>query len=211
MILKLVSSIALIALPSMAFAQTAVDVAPQLVLAPLEILAVAKASFGQTCEFEGEAGPEQRYTAYELIYKEDGDAPDQAVKKAVLHELFCQSGAYNVVTVYLITKEDEGTLPVQFAAPAFRAVYEDDNTEKAVLRIDVQGFTTLNLMVNATYDAKAGTMNNFSKWRGVGDASSSGTWNFRGGTFVLTHFEVDASYDSEINPTVIYDSAPETP
>jgi hypothetical protein len=28
---------------------------------------------------------------------------------------------------------------------------------------------------------------------------------------VLTHFEVDASYDGEINPTVIYDAVPETP
>ena len=202
----LTTIIAALALP--AFAQTE----PQIILAPAEILAIAKAAFSPLlCDFEGEAGPEQRYTAYELTYKNEGDAPDQAAKKATLHELFCLSGAYNVVTVYLLTKEDEGTQPVQFAAPAFRAIYENDDSEKAVLRIDIGGFTTLNMLVNASFDAQTGTMNHFSKWRGVGDAGSNGTWKFLGGQFVLTHFEVDASYDGEINPSVIYDSAPETP
>jgi hypothetical protein len=208
MILKIAMCFALLAVPSLAFAQTT-DTAPQ--LAPPEVLAVAKASFGPMCEFEGEAGPEERYKAYELTYKDDGDAPDQAARKATLHEVFCLSGAYNLVTVYLITKEDEGTQPVHFAAPAFRAVYEDDDSNKGVLRIDIKGFSTLKMLVNASFDAQSGQMTHFSKWRGVGDASSSGRWNFFDGEFVLTHFEVDASYDGEINPTVIYDAVPETP
>ena len=203
----LTTIIAAVALP--AFAQT--EPAPQIILPPAEILAVAKAAFSPMCDFEGEAGPEVRYTTYDLAYKDEGDAPDQAAKKATLHELFCLSGAYNVVTVYLLTKEDEGTQLVQFAAPAFRAIYENDDSEKAVLRIDIDGFTTLNMLVNTNFDAKTGTMTHFSKWRGVGDAGSNGTWKFLGGQFVLTHFEVDASYDGEINPSVIYDSAPETP
>jgi Protein of unknown function (DUF1176) len=203
-------TLALLALPLAAHAQTT-EPAPAIVAVPADILAVAKAAYGSTCDFEGEAGPETRYAGYELVYKVEGDAADQAARKATLHELFCMSGAYNVVTAYLITTEDEGTQPLQFAAPAFRVVYENDDSEKGVLRIDVQGFTTLNTLVNAAFDAESGTMTHFSKWRGVGDASSSGTWRFLGGAFVLTHFEVDGSYDSEINPTVIYDSAPETP
>jgi hypothetical protein len=189
---------------------------PPVLMPPADILAVAKAAFGEACMFDSddagtEAGPEQRYAAYELAYKEEGDAPDQAARTATLHEILCMSGAYNMVSVYLITKEYEGTQAVQFAAPAYRVVYENDDSEKGVLRIDMQGFTTLSMMVNPEFDAASGTMTHFSKWRGVGDASSSGKWSFLNGQFVLTHFEVDASYDGEINPIIVYDAAPEAP
>jgi hypothetical protein len=53
-------------------------------------------------------------------------------------------------------------------------------------------------------------LTSWSKWRGVGDASANGTWAFKNGRFVLVKYDVDASYDGEINPqTVIdYDSPP---
>jgi Protein of unknown function (DUF1176) len=184
---------------------------PQLVLAPPAILDIAKAAHGANCDFEGEAGPDIRYTAYELIYKAQGDAPDDAAKKGTLHEVFCNSGAYNTINVYFISLGEDSTTPVHFAAPAFNPVYENDDSEKAVLRIDIQGFTAADNLVNPDFDATTGTMTSFSKWRGVGDAGTSGTWRFIQGRFVLTHFEVDASYDGEINPTIIYDAVPETP
>jgi Protein of unknown function (DUF1176) len=184
---------------------------PQIVLAPPAILDMAKSAYGPNCDFEGEAGPDTRYTAYELIYKAQGDAPDDAAKKGTLHEVFCNAGAYNTINVYFITLGEDSTTPVQFAAPAFNPIYENDDSEKGVLRIDIQGFTSADNLVNPSYDAATGTMTSFSKWRGVGDAGSSGTWRFLQGRFVLTHYEVDASYDGEINPTVIYDAAPETP
>lgn len=194
-----------------AAAQTTADEAPQITLAPQVILEMAKSAHGPNCDFEGVMGPDLRYTAYELVYKADGDAPDEAAKKGTLHEVFCSSGAYNIITVYLITLADGATTPVQFAAPAFTPVYENDDSEKAVLRIDIQGFSTADNLVNATFDAATDTMTSDAKWRGVGDAGTSGTWRFLQGRFVLMHFEVDASYDGEINPTVIYDAAPETP
>jgi hypothetical protein len=39
----------------------------------------------------------------------------------------------------------------------------------------------------------------------VGDASSRGTWVFADGGFRLIRYEVDASYDGEINPQTIVD------
>jgi Protein of unknown function (DUF1176) len=200
-----------------AHAQTTIDSAappatsPQLVLAPPMILDMAKSAHGPNCDFEGENGPDIRYTAYELMYKAQGDAPGEAAKKGTLHEVFCNSGAYNIINVYFITLGEDSTTPVHFAVPAFNPVYENDDSEKAVLRIDIQGFTSTDNLVNPTYDAATGTMTSANKWRGVGDAGTSGTWRFLQGRFVLTHFEVDASYDGEINPTVIYDAAPETP
>jgi hypothetical protein len=210
--LAAIPAILLVALPAFAEGET---VAPALVLAPPEVLAKAQGAFGNQCDLEGEFGPDERHRAYELAYKLEGDPADQALRKAVLHEVFCMSGAYNVATVYLIDDGDgdgeTGLKPVFFAMPDFRPVYEDDDYDKAVLRIDVNGFTAEGTLINAGFDAESATMTHFSKWRGIGDASSTGTWRFLGGRFVLTRFEVDASYDGEINPTIIYDAQPETP
>ena len=208
---------------SVAIAQTPVEpppaVAPasSLVLAPPAILDLAKSVHGTACEFEAEFGPDIRYAAYELIYKADGDAPDQATRKGVLHELYCTSGAYNLTNVYFVTLSDNGMAdantakPVQFATPAYSVVYEDDDSEKAVLRIDIQGYTAIESLMNPDFDSAKGTMTSFDKLRGIGDASTIGTWQFLEGRFVLTHYEVDASFDGEINPTIIYDAVPETP
>lgn len=194
-------------------AEVAPDATPaeDLVVAPPAILTIAKPAFGKLCDFEFAAGPGERYKAYPLDFKMKDDPADQAIRKATLHELFCFSGAYNVSYAYLVETEDDGILPVYFATPSFRPVYEDAETSEKVLRIDISGFTANALVVNPVYDAATATLKSDGAWRGLGDASSSGTWRFIDGEFVLTHFDVDASYDGEINPTAIYDAAPETP
>ena len=206
-------TIGLLLMTGVALAQTATEPKPlsKLLLAPQLILDLARAAHGANCDFEGESGPDERYKFYELTYKSDGDAPDQAANKAILHEVFCFSGAYNISYIYLIALGDEAPRPLQFAVPAFRPIYENDDTEKAVLRIDIQGFTTADTLVNPTYDATTGIIISANRWRGIGDAGTNGTWRFLQGNFTLTHFDVDASYDGEINPTAIYDAAPETP
>ena len=42
------------------------------------------------------------------------------------------------------------------------------------------------------------------------DASSTGTYLFRGGAFVLVQYDVDASYDGKANPETVldYNTAP---
>ena len=64
--------------------------------------------------------------------------------------------------------------------------------------------------MNSFYDDTSKSLQFFAKWRGVGDASSSGSYLFRDGDFTLTKYDVDASYDEEINPETIldYDTAP---
>ena len=59
--------------------------------------------------------------------------------------------------------------------------------------------------MNSGYDEDTKTITSYSKWRGVGDASSAGTWIFRNGEFALVKYEVDASYDGEINPETVID------
>ncbi|WP_342587146.1 DUF1176 domain-containing protein [Kumtagia ephedrae] len=60
-------------------------------------------------------------------------------------------------------------------------------------------------LVNSFYDDASKSITSAAKWRGVGDASSSGTWMFRDGTFTLVRYDVDASYDGEINPETVLD------
>ncbi|MCU0832771.1 MAG: DUF1176 domain-containing protein [Rhizobiaceae bacterium] len=210
-----IAALAALAAPSAAAQQAAPDTVPaigenaQSVEAPPELLMQAKAAAGPLCTFEVPEG--SGYQSWPIVTKLDGDAADQAARTFTLHEFFCMAGAYNIVTVYLMTDDYGETSLVSFAEPSFRAVYQDDDFEKAVLRIDVEGFTAVNRLVNAYFDPQTAEMTSFSKWRGIGDASSSGRYRFIDGQFALVHFEVDASYDDEINPTVIYDAAPETP
>ena len=64
--------------------------------------------------------------------------------------------------------------------------------------------------MNSSYDEASHTITSANKWRGVGDASDAGTWIFRNGRFTLVKYDVDASYDGEINPESVLDyySAP---
>ncbi len=76
--------------------------------------------------------------------------------------------------------------------------------------INITGFQTEDQAVNSEYDDTTKTITSFGKWRGAGDASSTGTYLFRHGTFSLVQYDVDASYDGKVNPQTIldYNTAP---
>lgn len=88
--------------------------------------------------------------------------------------------------------------------------YVGNNTEGKVEHIGIIGYLAETRLVNSSYDEAATSITSSSKWRGVGDASSSGTWLFRDGAFTLVRYDVDASYDGEVNPETVldYNSAP---
>src|SRR5690606_36836560 len=73
--------------------------------------------------------------------------------------------------------------------------------------INVTGLNATQTLVNATFDPKTRTITDFVKFRGIGDASSSGMWVFNNGYFIIKRYEVDASYDGEMNPLVLIDYA----
>jgi hypothetical protein len=182
-----------------------------LALPPAPILAVVKASNGTMCNTEEAAGISERHRAYPLTFKYEGELDTDPDRKATLHEVFCMSGAYNIIYVYLLETEEDGIMPIHFAAPAYKAVRESDDYESAVLRIDVTGFSSEAWLVNSEFDPETNQIRSASKARGIGDAGSFGRWSFIHGQFVLTHFEADESFDGESNPIVIYDAVPETP
>lgn len=159
---------------------------------------------GDLCDDEVGAWVDEDFASWELFYQPSwsDDAPEESV---TLVRLFCMAGAYNVTHSYYIKTEFEGLRPLALAEPDYDVRYENDDFEGDVLGIDLTGMTATTALVNSYFDEETGTLTSSSKWRGMGDASSSGTWAFDEGRFVLVHYEVDASYDGEVNPDVILD------
>lgn len=152
---------------------------------------------------EGAADPE----ITEITYKDDAADEDRKVR---LFKFGCITGAYNTGEVYYLANDYGEFRQLQFAEPQLDIRYENNDSEGKLLSVTVIGFRTADSIANSFYDDKTMTIQSFSKWRGVGDASSNGTYAFKAGDFMLTKYDVDASYDGEINPQTVvdYDSAP---
>ena len=147
---------------------------------------------------------------YEIKYHYGTSGADEPESTARLFRFYCGSGAYNESHVYYLFDDVTGVRELQFATPELDIRYVDDNHEGAVEGIRIIGFTTAAELENSFYDAASKSITSYAKWRGVGDASSSGHWIFRDGAFTLVKYDVDASYDGEINAETVldYDSGP---
>ncbi|WP_404403753.1 DUF1176 domain-containing protein [Pelagibacterium halotolerans] len=140
--------------------------------------------------------------SWELTWRDEYADTDST---ATLYQFFCGSGAYNVNHVYYLVDEYDGALPVAFAVPEFDVVYENDDFEAAVLDVPMTGYGTQLMLTNSEFDPETETITSHALWRGIGDASSSGTWIFDEGRFRLISYEVDPSYDGEVNPERLVD------
>ena len=131
-------------------------------------------------------------------------------REARLFRFFCSMGAYNEDAVYYLSSEPDAVRQVQFASPELDIHYESADSDGKVESVNIIGFQTDERLVNSSYDEATKSITSHAKWRGVGDAGTSGTWLFRNGQFSLVQFDVDASYDNEINPQSVldYNTAP---
>ncbi|MBA8906147.1 MULTISPECIES: DUF1176 domain-containing protein [Aminobacter] len=143
--------------------------------------------------------------SYKISYHNKSDAADAPASEARLFRFFCQMGAYNETHVYYLWNEADGLNEQHFAAPELDIHYEGDNPDGKLESVNVIGYRTENALVNSSFDDKTMTITSHAKWRGVGDASSDGTWLFRDGAFALVRYDVDASYDGDINPETVLD------
>lgn len=178
--------------------------------APVDWAARAQESFASgfkvTCASTEDKPPilERKPDIYEIKYKSGLDAPEDPEKTAKLFRFFCDSGAYNESHVFYL-QNGETIQPVSFAEPFIHVDYENEDSEGKVLGIKVVGLRAQNLLVNSKVDVKTLSVTSASLWRGIGDASSLGTWLFKDGEFILSTFEVDASYDGKSNPQMVAD------
>ncbi len=169
------------------------------------------ATYGEQCDKDmPDGGSRGEPDAYSLHYRDAGAAAGDPDRQARLFRFFCSMAAYNESSVYYLADDVAGVRQLQFAAPTLDIRYENNNSEGKVQAINIIGFQTDDQAINSTYDDATKTITSFTKWRGVGDASSTGTYLFRNGNFSLVQYDVDASYDGEVNPQTIldYNSAP---
>ncbi|TKT76926.1 DUF1176 domain-containing protein [Aquamicrobium sp. LC103] len=167
--------------------------------------------FASVCDAPANADPARAEPdSHTFSYRTQDDDPNDPERQAHLYRFFCMAGAYNETHVYYFANGDGELAPLQFAEPELDIRYVDEEAREEVDSISITGFMTKAELVNSDFDPQTLAISESSKWRGVGDASSTGKWAFRDGRFRLVLYEVDASYDGEVNPeTVIdYDSTP---
>jgi hypothetical protein len=143
--------------------------------------------------------------SYTIPFRYTSGSEDDPESTARLLRFYCGAGAYNESHVYYLHTEVEGLRELHFATPELDIRYENDDSEGKVESMTIIGYRTDDALVNSFYDDASKSITSAAKWRGVGDASSSGTWMLRDGTFTLVKYDVDASYDGEINPETVLD------
>lgn len=146
------------------------------------------------------AEPEAHTIRFNYAY----DDPDQPQREARLFRFWCFNGAYNEIHVYVLANDAGEVLPLSFATPELDIRYRDDASE-TVEDLRIIGYTAQDRLVNSGYDPQTLSISAHAKWRGLGDAASDGLWIFRDGRFTLVRYDVDASYDGEINPVTVLD------
>lgn len=120
-----------------------------------------------------------------------------------LFHMFCFTGAYNVQSVVLLHRDYEGLRPVAFAEPDLDIDYAD--AEYTILSgLQITGWSTTDVLVNARIDPVTGQIESWSAWRGLGDASSRSVWDLTFNGYRLVTYEVDPTYDGEITPLLLY-------
>ncbi len=170
--------------------------------------ALYEAALADTCMAIDETPAEEREPeSFTIPFRYAFEGPDDPEHKVRLFKFLCNRGSYNVSHVFVFANEYDELRVISFATPELDIRYRNDDTEGPVEAIYVIGFRSAVELVNSDYDADTKTLHSFSKWRGVGDASSLGTWLFRSGEFSLVRFEVDATYDGEIDHQTVLDYA----
>lgn len=167
------------------------------------------AAHGQDCpaaKAEDAPVPE----SYELALPTEGNADGVPGGPVRLMRFTCDTAASNQTHAYYLSTPGAGVSAVSFATPELDIHYAGNDSTGKLEGVDIIGFTTEATLSNSTFDETTQSIVSAAKWRGAGDASSSGTWLFRKGAFSLVHFEVDASYDGDVNPQTVldYNSAP---
>jgi hypothetical protein len=146
----------------------------------------------------GVAKPE----VYELRFHNAGETSVDPERLYRLYEFACSLYAYNASTVYYLANDYGEINKLSFAEPHLDIKYTDDEGAK-LKSMAVDGFTSSDVLINPSFDSATATLVSFSKWRGIGDASSAGTWKFIQGQFVLKNYDVDPTTDGEINPVSV--------
>ena len=172
-------------------------------------IAEAKARFiadqdGHCQKVEETRGGINEPKQYKIKYKQEGSSSTDPLTEMSLFVFECTLAAYNETEVYYLGESSGKLLNlVSFPEPHTNIKYEGEESIKLKSML-VDGFVATHELTNSEYDEKTQSITSFSKWRGIGDASSSGTWQFVDGQFVLKNYDIDPTYDEEMNPVAVF-------
>jgi Protein of unknown function (DUF1176) len=158
-------------------------------------------AFGENCTRSGEDAPSREDlpdVVHRFKFRYDYQTASDPENTYMLFEMFCSMGAYNVSTVFLTMDDSKVFSVLSFAQPVGHYDYTDDQQTTLKSPPTVIGFDATNMVTNAAVDDDAQTITSFGKWRGIGDAYDTGTWTFREGAFLLTKYEVDPTFDANL-------------
>jgi len=167
----------------------------------------AKALFRKAfshCDVPEDTPADEAVSSHMARYRSSTASDDEPETALRLFQFLCGRGAYNEGHVYIMADVLGEMKALSFATPDLDIRYADTENEK-VESITIIGFNAEQELVNSFFDEKTMTITSYAKWRGVGDASSTGMWMLRNGEFSLVRYDVDASYDGEMNEETILD------
>ena len=134
-------------------------------------------------------------------YKDKGATSEDPERVVTLFAFSCSLFAYNESAVFYVHDTVLGMHLLSLAEPNLVITHPKGDDEGRVLEsMKVVGFTSTTELINSEVDEKSQTITSFNKWRGIGDASSNGTWQFDHGDFILMSFQADPTYNDEIDP-----------
>ena len=158
----------------------------------------AEPVMGKTCVFKADekGKPEGFNNVHHLTWRAKGQDQDSPDEKLTLVQLECDTGAYNYSSFYLTRDADGKWEILSFAEPVAEYDYADEEFSKLRAPPKVSGFVTTDVLVNSEYSAETGSITSAVMWRGIGDASSGGEWQFVEGRFVLKRFWMDPTFQA---------------
>lgn len=164
--------------------------------------AVFSAAFAESCTaaFQEDGALVEPPGRFDVTVPQDWGEPEPMI----LWQFRCNIGAYNLQTVVLAKTEFDGIVPLSFPRPDIDVVLEDpEDFEGAVKEVRVTGWSSNYYVVNGDFDVATGRMQENGYWRGIGDASSVAVWQLVNDGFRLVRFDVDPTYDGEVNPSTL--------
>jgi hypothetical protein len=169
--------------------------------------ATFRTDFSEICTSSGTDspgdGPDPETHAFGFRYAFEG--PDDPERQVRLFRFKCARGAYNQTHVHYLANDEGQIEQVQFATPEIDVRYATEGDNSVVDGVTVIGTKARAQITNSEFDSETLTMSEHSLWRGVGDAFDGARWVFRGGSFNLVYYEVDAAYDGKMTPEVLVD------
>ena len=134
----------------------------------------------------------------------DASANGTAGGTYTLYQVQCSLAAYNTSQRYFLQDQYGALSQVALVTPIVKTTYADPQEMAQVQTISVRSYASETEISNSSFDPQTRTLTASHKWRGVGDASESGTWVFEGGRFVLQRYEMDPTFDGEINVITVW-------